>query len=98
MREINLELYELIEFLLDGIRPYIESSRKQLSSTQQDWYSEFVELFASLGPLIEGYLIEKRNEESRLLWFLVEFTQTSDEAVDIMMDYLPISTVMIDYL
>lgn len=68
MRQANVDLLHLFEFLLEQISTHYK----------HEWYPEFIDFFASWSHLFEPWLTEFQTEEQRLIWFLVKFTETED--------------------
>jgi hypothetical protein len=88
MKEANVKLMQLIEFLMNAVQDTYED----------EWYMDFIEFFNALGPLAAKYLSEFPTEESKFMWFLVKYTDREEKAIDIVMEQLPLIEVMINYL
>lgn len=63
-----------------------------------DWHLEFVDFFNSYSKFFDFYLREHPNEESIFLRFLIDYMESCEEAIDIVMEQLPIIPILIDYL
>lgn len=94
MRDIEVHLLQVIDYLLDTVRYYLEAIRQTPSDIEQ----EFIEFFRGIGPMLEQYLTTHKSQECRFLWFCSEYTQLSDSAIEIVMDYLPLTSVIMEYL
>lgn len=70
MRDIEVHLLQLIEFLLENVRYYLEAIRH----TPNDVDQEFIEFFRGIGPMLEQYLTTHKSQECRFLWFCSEYT------------------------
>jgi hypothetical protein len=70
------------------------------SHYQSDWYPYFSSFLHSMSnlflPLMEH--IGTDPAEYHFLWFLVTFTDNEDKAIDMVMEELPVTSIMIDYL
>jgi len=88
MKEVNLELLQLLEFLLESVQCYFRS----------EWYHEFIDLINSISHIFVNYLEQFPTQEQRLLWFLVKYTDVEERAIEVVMEQLPVTSLLMDYL
>jgi hypothetical protein len=67
-------------------------------SFQAEWYEEFREFFRQISSFIEVYLAETSDDPVAFLKFLIKYSSDKEEAMELLMEELQISDLLINYL
>jgi hypothetical protein len=62
------------------------------------WFKEFIDFFSALSKVIISYLEGFGPKQNGILWFIWKYMESSEKAIDVVFDHLPISTIVVNYL
>ena len=84
---IHFEFINVIEHLLSTFIPDFKT----------EWWIEFGDIINSLAKVILPFN-ENFPKELGIFWFLIKLTEQEDQAIDLVMEQMPITSLLVDFM